>query len=284
MNILGFLVIGIALFAGFVYHAMNECKSFKVDFSQAPSKVIVITGANSGLGYQTALELAKADAQLVLGCRSKQRCEQAKSNILKVAPSASITTFSLDLASFESIKEFANNVKENFDHIDVIVNNAGIMAVANRETTVDGIESQIGTNHFGHFLLTSLLYPILAKNGRIVNHSSEAHRFAANKFPLEDLQLENSYDPWVSYGNSKMANLYFTFELNKRLAATGNPKNIISIAVHPGYTATNLQKGRIPMWEAMNGFFAMNLEDGALAQIHCKPFEFNCISHKTFFF
>ncbi len=272
MSVIGFLVIAAALFAGFVYHAMNECKSFKVNFSQTPNKVIVITGANSGLGYQTALELAKADARVVLGCRSKQRCEQAKSNILKVAPDASVTTFPLDLASFESIKEFANNVKENFDHVDVLVNNAGIMAIANRETTVDGIESQVGTNHFGHFLLTSLLFPILAKNGRIVNHSSGAHLFAASKFPFEDLQLEKAYDPWVSYGNSKMANLFFTYELNKRLAASANPKNIISIAVHPGYTATNLQKDRFPMWEAMNGFFAMSLEDGALSQIHCKCF------------
>ena len=268
MNFLAIFFAVSAAFVGFIYYAMNECKSFTIDYSNAASKIIVITGANSGLGYQTALELAKAKAHVVMACRNAGRCNKAKNDILAVVPDATVTTLELDLGSLASVRHFAAVVKEQFDHVDVLINNAGIMANPTREVTVDGLESQVGTNHFGHFLLTALLYPILAPNARIINHSSEAHRFATSNFPFEDLQSEVKYDPWVAYGNSKLANLLFTYALNERLAASGNPKHIVSIAVHPGYTATNLQKDRVPFYEMMNSFLAMDVKDGALSQLY----------------
>lgn len=140
------------------------------------------------------------------------------------------------------------------------------MAIPTRELTKDGLELQVGTNHFGHFLLTSLIYPMLSKNGRVINHSSGAYLLSKN-FPEPDLQSASNYSPWSAYGNSKLANLFFTYELNRRLESINNPKNIVSIAVHPGYSATNLQQDRFPMWEVMNQLFAMKAEYGAQSQI-----------------
>jgi NAD(P)-dependent dehydrogenase (short-subunit alcohol dehydrogenase family) len=263
------LVAAIA-FGGFHKYSEYTCKNFHIDYSTTPGKVIVITGANSGLGYHTAVALAKANAQVVMACRSERRCEDAKANILNSVPQATITTLPLDLSSFESIRRFVELFRGKFDHVDVLINNAGIMALPQREDTVDGLEAQIGTNHFGHYYLTALLYPYLEKNGRIINHSSSAHMFATPGFVFDDLQSSKSYDPWVAYGNSKIANLYFTYELNRRLNKLENPRNIKVIAVHPGYTATNLQASRFPMWEYANSIFAMKGEDGALAQIYGK--------------
>ena len=227
------IVLAVAGFSVFVRFAMQECKSFSIE--DQTGKVVVITGANSGIGYQTSLVLAKAGAKVVMGCRSAAKCDQAKSEILSSAPNATVDTFILDLASFRSVRSFADSFKSKYgrEGLDVLINNAGIMANPTREVTVDGLEAQIGTNHFGHFLLTALLLPVISKKGKIINHSSSAHQFAASTFPFSDVQSEN-YAPWVAYGNSKIANLFFTFELNKRLQLSGNPKEIISIAVHPG--------------------------------------------------
>jgi len=170
----------------------------------------------------------------------------------------------LNLASFESIRQFSKDFEEEYGSLDVLINNAGIMALPTRETTVDGIEAQVGTNQFGHFLLTSLLYPLIKQNGRIINHSSGAHRLTSSVY-MEDFLSEKSYSAWVAYGNSKAANLLFTYELNDRLNAIGNPKNIISVAVHPGYTATNLQVN-LHLSSIGNALFGMKGEDGSLSQ------------------
>ena len=271
LSLLSVVIVGGAvLLGGFLQYAKLEMKNYVIDYSQTPSKVIVITGANSGLGYYTALALAKEKSVVIMACRSRDRCESAKATILKEAPKATVECMDLDLASFESIRTFAKEFTSKYDHLDVLVNNAGIMALPEREVTADGLEFQIGTNHFGHFLLTALLFPHIATNGRIINHSSGAHLMAASNFVFKDLLSEKSYDPWIVYGNSKLANLFFTYELNRRLTKDNNPKNIMSIAVHPGYTSTNLQNSRFPFWEYLNEFAAMKGEEGALSQIYGK--------------
>lgn len=245
----------------------TQIEDFKIDYSDAAGKVVIITGANSGLGYETALALAGANAVVVLGCRSGRKCEEAKAAITSVHPSAHVDSLVLDLSSFSSIRNFVTSFNSKYSKLDVLVNNAGVMAIPEREVTADGLEMQIGTNHFGHFLLTSLLYPSLSQDGRIINHSSGAHNMADPAFPQSDLQGSKHYSPWKAYGNSKLANLLFTFQLNKELRSIGNPKNIRVIAVHPGYSSTNLQTDRFPMWRLL-GTFAMTAREGALSQIY----------------
>ncbi len=261
----GVLIVAL-LTSTFVRFAMLEVSNYRIDTPNIWGKVIVVTGANSGLGYHTSEFLAKKGAFVVMACRSKSRCEDAKAKILTNLPTATIDTLVLDLSSFQSVKDFVANFSAKYSTLDVLVNNAGIMAVPTRELTKDGIESQIGTNHFGHFLLTGLLLPLIAKGGRIVNHSSSAHYFAKSNFVFQDLQSEQNYDPWTAYGNSKAANLLFTYELNRRLAESSDERGIISVAVHPGYTNTNLQTGTFPFHEYANAFVAMKGEHGALAQ------------------
>jgi len=270
-----FFIVAVAvtiIISTFVQISMKQCTTYLKDNQHilqplTNDKVIIITGANSGLGYYTALSLAERKAHVLLACRSLQKCDAAKNDILQTYANASVSTMALDLSSFQSIRTFVDNVKAAHSHVDVLINNAGIMAVNPREVTADGLEAQIGVNHFGHFLLTCLLFPLLAKNGRIINHSSGAHNFHASTFPYSNLQSEDNYEPWTAYGNSKVANLLFTFELNRKLMRGRNSKGIISIAVHPGYTATNLQNGKYPFWDVANSWIGMKGEDGALSQI-----------------
>ena len=259
------IVAGAFLLSSLKRMAILECKEIK--FADQPtSKIVLITGANSGLGYYSSLSIAKTHTHVVMACRNMNKCNEARERILNDVPGGQVDAMQLDLSSFESIKKFSTAFTERYDHLDVLVNNAGIMALPNREVTKDGLEAQIGTNHFGHFLLTSLLFPHFAQNGRIINHSSGAHRMHLKDFPFSNILSETNYEAWGSYGNSKVANLLFTFELNRRLKKSGNPKNLMSVAVHPGYTATNLQADRFPLWEYANKFLGMSGEDGSLAQ------------------
>ena len=220
------------------------------------------------MGFETVKKLAAKGANVILACRTLSKGYQAKEAIAKdISFPVHIDVMELDLASFASIEHFAKSFSEKYGKLDILVNNAGIMAIPQRETTKDRLEMQIGTNHFGHFLLTSLLFPLISNNGRIINHSSGAHLLAALRYPYENLLSENSYNPWVQYGNSKASNLLFTYELNRRLSLIGNPKNIQCIAVHPGYSATNLQTGRYPMSDMANALFAMKAEHGAQSQL-----------------
>jgi NAD(P)-dependent dehydrogenase (short-subunit alcohol dehydrogenase family) len=193
-----------------------------------------------------------------------QKCEAARQSVLQDNDKANVACLQLDVSSFESVKSFAKTFKGRYKKIDVLINNAGVMALPTREVTKDGLEMQIATNHYGHFLLTSLLLPMITKNGRIVNHSSGAHTFAEGNFPYENLSGEK-YDPWVVYGNTKLANLHFTYALNRKLAKSEKFNGIKSIAVQPGYTSTNLQSGTF--LESFNPYVGMTPADGALSQI-----------------
>jgi NAD(P)-dependent dehydrogenase (short-subunit alcohol dehydrogenase family) len=205
--------------------------------SQAGRKAIV-TGANSGLGYYTALELAQAGAEVTLAVRSVEKGNEAKAKMLAAVPTAKLTVAQLDLASLESRRAFAAAwQRKNKTGLDLLINNAGVMAIP-RRTTADGFEMQFGTNHLGHFALTGLLLPALKKRSgaRVVNVSSTVHR--AGTMDWDDLMGEKSYSAWRRYGLSKLANLLFTSELNARSQAAG--LDVISTVAHPGYAATNL--------------------------------------------
>lgn len=208
------------------------------DIPSQVGRTVIVTGANSGLGYFTTLELARAGASVTMAVRSEAKGEAARNQILALVPNAKISVAELDVASLSSVKQFAMDwQKKNKDGLDVLINNAGVMAIP-RRTTVDGFEMQFGTNHLGHFALTGLLLPALIKRAgsRVVNVSSTAHR--AGKMDWNDLMGEKNYNAWRRYGQSKLANLLFTSELNSRLTSAG--LDVKSMAAHPGYAATNL--------------------------------------------
>jgi protochlorophyllide reductase len=270
----GMFINGIVYFAVItrliIYFLMLECKEF--DIGPQNGKIFIVTGANSGLGYATTVALVKAGGHVIMGCRDLLRGNEARDKILKHIPNGKISVSQLDLSSLSSVRNFVEDFKLRHAAFDVLINNAGIMAVPKRELSLDGIEMQIATNHFGHFLLTALLLPYISRNGRVINHSSGAYIAASprlyffNKFPFNDIQSHLWYNPWVAYGNSKAANLYFTYELNQRLQKSKR-SDIKSIAVHPGYTATNLQTNAFPFGSWSNALFAMDANEGAQSQI-----------------
>jgi len=207
------------------------------DIPDQTGRVVLITGANSGIGWDAARALAEHGARVVLACRTRAKAEEARDRILERAPGATIDLVDLDLSSLASVREAAAKVNRDYERLDVVVNNAGIMAVPNQRTA-DGFEMQFGTNHLGHFAFTGLVLPRLRSvdGSRIVNVSSGAHKFG--KIDFDDLNWEQQYSPWRAYGQSKLANLLFTYELQRRLVAAGVPT--ITVACHPGGSRTNL--------------------------------------------
>ena len=208
---------------------------------QIPSqagKTALVTGANSGIGYQAALELARHGAHVLLGCRNYAKGQAALDRLLREAPGASAELVELDMASLSSIRAFAAEFGGRGIALDLLINNAGVMALPKRELTADGFERQFGTNHLGHFALTGLLVPQLlaAPSPRVVTVASLAHR--NGKIDFEDLQSERSYKPWDAYGESKLANILFANELNRRAVAAGS--KLMSLPVHPGVSVTNI--------------------------------------------
>jgi len=206
---------------------------------------VVITGANGGLGYEATRVLARKGATVVMACRSVDRGERAAAEIRRVegrddVPKAALDVRECDLASLASIRSFAEGVAADYDAVDVLCNNAGVMAIPRSETE-DGFETQFGVNHLGHFALTGRLFPLLrAADGeaRIVTHSSAAHE--QGEMDFTDLNWERSYGKWRAYARSKLANLLFAYELQRRLEATGED-GVKSVACHPGYADTGLQ-------------------------------------------
>ena len=235
-------------------------------------RVAVVTGANSGIGYVTARELARKGARVVLACRSGVRGSAAADRIVAEVPGAEVEFGRLDLGDLASVREFAAAFP--YERLDLLVNNAGVMALP-YGTTVDGFETQFGVNHLGHFALTGLLLPMLltTSGARVVTVSSEMHALA--NIDIDDLNSEHRYRRWIAYSRSKTANLLFTHELARRLAAHG--ADVVAAAAHPGYAATNLQgvaprmEGRRLVGRVMeigNRIFAQSAEAGALSTLY----------------
>ncbi len=197
----------------------------------------IVTGANTGLGYDTALALAGKGCAVVLACRNMDKARKARLEILKPFPKATIECLSLDLSSQQSVRAFVTAFTENYDKLDLLINNAGIM-MPPFSLSEDGFESQLAANYLGHFALTGLLLPLLTRtpNSRIVSLSSLAHNWGGIRF--DDLNFARGYNKRAAYGQSKLACLMFAYELNRRLRATGS--KTLSVAAHPGVAATNL--------------------------------------------
>jgi hypothetical protein len=237
-------------------------------------KVAVITGANSGIGYEAARMLAQKGAEVVLAVRNTAKGGKAARQIRSVVPQADLQVMALDLASLQSIRSFAAAFMAGHDRLDLLINNAGVMAIPYQKTS-DGFEMQFGTNHLGHFALTGRLLPWLHKTpgARVVTVSSGLHRTGQINF--DDLQSQRSYSKWGAYGQSKLANLLFTYELQRRLTAAGI--STISVAAHPGYAATNLQYGgsdrsdtslQARVMHVLNKVVAQSAEMGALPTVY----------------
>lgn len=228
----------------------------------------MVTGANAGVGYEAARALAGKGAKVILACRSLERGSQALEKIKKQHPSADATVMVVDLAVQQNIREFALRFREQHDRLDVLLNNAGVM-IPPFTRTVDGFELQMGVNHFGHFTLTGMLLELLLKTGssRIVTVSSGAHQMGSRNW--DDLHYEKKrYISWRAYGQSKMSNLWFAYELQRRLASGGH--QTVSVAAHPGFSATNLQR-HMGFFKFMN-VLAQRATMGAL------PLLYACVS------
>lgn len=233
-------------------------------------RLAVVTGSNSGLGFEDALALAKKGATVILAVRDAARGEEAAQRIREAHPGALVETLALDLASLASVRAFAAAFRERFDRLDLLVNNAGVM-MPPKSTTAEGFELQLGVNHLGHYALTGLLLEVLLRTpgSRVVNVSSMAHKWGAIDF--DDLHWERRrYRKAASYGQSKLANLLFTYELQRRLEAAGAAT--IAVAAHPGWTATNLQR-HSGFFAAMNPLFAMKGWQGALPTLYAATAE-----------
>jgi NAD(P)-dependent dehydrogenase (short-subunit alcohol dehydrogenase family) len=233
------------------------------DMPSLEGQTWVVTGANSGLGLETVKALAAKGARVVMACRDPKRAESAAEEVRRVAPAAQLELESLDLASLKSIEDFAGRVTKSHPVLDGLINNAGIMAIP-RRTTADGFEMQLGTNHLGHYALALRLLPLLeaAKSPRLIVVASTAHKFGTMNF--EDPMGEKSYSAWAAYGQSKLANLLFAFELNRKLAAAG--KKTVVAAAHPGYAATNLQGVGAKMTGRKLSAWIMDLGNSVMAQ------------------
>ena len=210
------------------------------DIPNLAGKTAIVTGSTAGLGLVAATELAAHGASVTLAVRDVARGEEVARAIIDAYPEASVQVALLDLTSLASIREFATGYIKSHKRLDILINNAGIMGVPTRETTADGFEAQFGTNHLGHFALTGLLLPVISKTkgARIVTVSSNLHKTGRMNF--DDLMGEKSYKPWAAYGQSKLANLLFTSELQRRLEKA--KIDAIAVAAHPGWSNTSLMK------------------------------------------
>lgn len=234
------------------------------DMPSQQGKVYVVTGANSGLGLGTTKELVKKGAKVIMAIRNIDKGQAALNEILGESPQADVEIMKLDLSDFESIKAFAKAYKEKYSRLDVLINNAGVMMPVKRFETKQGFEGQFGTNHLGHFVLTQELLDVIEQtpDARIVTLSSLVAKMKKGMIYWDDLQFEKSYDKMASYGQSKLANMMFGIELDKRLKERNSP--ITSVLAHPGYTATNLQQHMGLQGRIMNVLFAQKVEMGIL--------------------
>lgn len=225
-------------------------------------RVAIVTGANSGIGLVAARTLAQRGARVIMACRNEQKANEALTSIRAADPEADVEFRHLDLSSLGSVKGFAESILASEDRLDLLINNAGVMMPPTRSETADGFELQFGVNHLGHQALTAILLERLTATpgSRVVNVASQAHR--GGKIDFEDLQWQGrGYKKMASYGQSKLANLLFSFELDRRLKASGIDTK--SVAAHPGWTATDLQRHSLSA-RFFNPLLAMKPEQGAL--------------------
>lgn len=233
----------------------------------------VVTGGNSGIGYEAALVLAGKGAHVIIAARSAEKGARAVETIRRAYPNAQVQTMALDLANLNSVRAFAETFK-HFGALSLLINNAGVMALPYRKTA-DNFEMQFGTNHLGHYVLTGLLLPALlaAPNARVVTVSSGMHNFG--KLEFDNLDGSKKYNRWNAYSASKLANLWFAYELDRKFKHVN--ANAISVGCHPGYAATNLQYGaaRIEgskfsenVFNVLNRVLATSAAEGALPTLY----------------
>lgn len=224
-------------------------------------KVVIITGATSGLGKEAAKVLTGKNATVIMAVRNTLKGEEVAGEIKKSLPEAKIEVRKLDLGSLSSVKSFSEQILADYNRLDILINNAGVMMCPFSKTE-DGFEIQMGTNHLGHFALTGLLMPLLkeTKGARIVATSSIAHR--PGNIDFEDINWgKRKYNTTKAYGDSKLANLYFAYELARKFK--DNPNAPVVTAAHPGYTSTELQRHNL-FWRIMNPIMGQEVGQGAL--------------------
>jgi NAD(P)-dependent dehydrogenase (short-subunit alcohol dehydrogenase family) len=227
-------------------------------------KIAIVTGANSGIGYEMARALARKKATVILACRNKDKGESAVRQIDREYPEAKAELMQLDLSDLALVRRFADEFTSHYNRLDILINNAGIMATPFGKTA-DGFELQFGTNHLGHFALTGLLLDLIIRTlqARVITVSSGGHRFGEIDF--DNLNGEKGYNRQRAYAQSKLANLLFTYELQRRFEGAG--VDAIAVAAHPGWTATNLQV-HWRIIRMLNPFIAQKPEMGALPTLY----------------
>ena len=268
-----FLFVGLALvFLIITYHLIIKSRvggAVCASKARMDGKTVIVTGANTGIGKETALDLTKRGARVIMACRDLKKGETALNDIVEKTGSKNVVLKQLDLASLKSIREFAENVNKNEPRLHVLINNAGVMLVPELTKTEDGFEMQMGVNHLGHFLLTNLLLDLLKKStpSRIVVVSSVGHEMFTTKMKFDNINSETIYEKWDAYGQSKLANILFTRELAKRLDGTGVTVN----SLHPGFVFTDLFR-HPTAWCYLIYFtiylFGKRTKQGALTTIH----------------
>ena len=241
------------------------------DIPDQRGRIAVVTGANSGLGFEASRELARRGARVVMAVRNTEKGQAALERIKADVSTADLELRELDLGSLGSVRAFAARVREDHDRVDILINNAGLMATPAGQTR-DGFETQVGTNHLGHFVLTQGLMPALeaAPSGRVVTMTSMA-RVQGRSLTEDKIHLHDDYSPWQAYGDSKLANYQFGIELARRLEAAGS--SVISLVAHPGLAHTNLQVATVEsaatglsgrFWQVAARYVGMDPLHGAL--------------------
>lgn len=267
--IMSFISLGLyfadKFFAGGICHSK----------SRLDGKTVIITGGNTGIGKETAIDLASRGAKVIIGCRSKERGEKALIDIKKESRSESVYLKLIDLSSFKSVREFAKDILDSEDRLDILINNAGIFMVP-FEKTEDGFESHFQVNHLGHFLLTQMLIDLLKKSApsRIINVSARAHMWASIS-DFDNLGNKELYRSFVAYGLTKIANIVYTKELHRRYASS----NVTSYSLHPGLVETDIQrhlfkeypivKKIVKILRPFMMIFVKNAKEGAQTTICC---------------
>lgn len=228
-------------------------------------RTVLVTGANTGLGFECARQLALKKAAVIMACRDMEKGHAAVERISNEFHEADVWLIHLDLADLSSVREFAREFNQRYLQLDLLINNAGVMALPRRRETADGFEMHFGVNHLGHFALTGLLMPALRESpaARVVTVSSGLHMVGSLNF--DNLGWERGYNRWLAYGRSKLANLLFTYELQRKLESSGSP--VRAMAAHPGYAATELQR-HAGFFATIGNQFAQSAAMGSLPSLY----------------